>query len=322
MAQLTPEQIKALLAEYGKQGNPQDGQFYNEGDNRYYLPLYENGGVSGGDAGDWQPGQRSGYMAFDKRLRDDGTQRAGDYKTSQFTKYDPSGQQTKTGTMDWMGNTNLRDILEAAAVVGGAGLAGGALAGAGAAGGGGAAGAAGGGGYTFGTTGAIGGYGAATGTGAAWAPAVGGAAGGASFGVNMTPAELASGAHVPGSMLPAGSVAPSVMSGAGGAGGAGSAGSGLGGMGGKLLGAGATLLGGASGAAGGAGGDLTRKMDPRMDQYVYGDQGIMNRTQGLLNQQMSPESMAQWQKMQGVGMGLLQQPVAGNAFERFYGGKK
>jgi hypothetical protein len=323
MAQLTPEQIKLINDYFAGQNN---GQPFELG-GMSYLPRYDQAGDSGA-------GPLTGYMEYEKLASDTNPngQRAGGYKRSGYTNYDAGGNESRSGTMDWMGNENLRQIIQGAAIVGGAGLAGSALAGAGAAGGAGsgAAGAAGGGGYTFGTTGAIGGYGAATGTGAAWAPAVAGGAGAAggatgfSFGVEPTAAELASGVHIPGSALPAGSVAPSVMGGAGGgAGGAGGAGSSLlNGAGGKLLGAGATLLGGLAGKEGAGGGGGGSGMDERMDKYIYGDQGVNQYAQNLLMQQMKPEMQAGWEQMRGRGLSLLNTPVAGNAFERFYGGKK
>lgn len=85
-----------------------------------------------------------------------------------------------------------------------------------------------------------------------------------------------------------------------------------------LLGPAATLLGAAAGAQGkDASQSQTKKMDPRLEEFVYGD--LLPRTKGLLAEEMSPERRAQWNQMRGVGMGLLSQPVAGNAFDRFYG---
>jgi hypothetical protein len=323
MAQLTPEQIKLINDYFAGQNNGQPFEL----NGKSYLPRYDNAGQ--GDSG---MGPLTGYMEYEKLGSDTNPngQRAGGYKRSGYTNYDAGGDEFMSGTMDWMGNENLRNIIQGAAIVGGAGLAGSALAGAGAAGGAGsgAAGAAGGGGYTFGTTGAIGGYGAATGTGAAWAPAVAGGAGAAggatgfSFGVEPTAAELASGAHIPGSALPAGSVAPSVMSGAGGgAGGAGGAGSSLlNGAGGKLLGAGATLLGGLSGSQSGQGEGGGR--DPQMNDFLFGAKGVNPMAQSLLMQQMTPERQAEWDQMRGKGLSLMSGPVVGNGFNLLYGGKK
>ena len=61
------------------------------------------------------------------------------------------------------------------------------------------------------------------------------------------------------------------------------------------------------------------KMDPRLDGPVFGAGGIVPQAQGLLSQQMSPQSQQAWQQMQDVGRGLLSNPIAGNGFSRFTG---
>lgn len=92
-----------------------------------------------------------------------------------------------------------------------------------------------------------------------------------------------------------------------------------GGSGNSLLGLGATALGGLAGSKPQeAGGSQTRTMDPRLDQPVFGD--LIPRTQQLLAQQMTPERMQGYRQMQQQGLSLLGQPVAGNGFNRFYGG--
>lgn len=107
--------------------------------------------------------------------------------------------------------------------------------------------------------------------------------------------------------------------------GGGAAGAG-GGLLGKVLGAGSTVLGalsgGKGGGGGGGGGDVEKKMDPRMDKYIYGPGGLFERSNGLLNDQMTPERSQGWRDMQTVGRGLLNQPVAGNGFERFVKGRR
>lgn len=85
-----------------------------------------------------------------------------------------------------------------------------------------------------------------------------------------------------------------------------------------LLGPASTLLGALTGAQGqDASQSQTKKMDPRLEEYVYGD--LLPRAKGLLAEEMSPARRAQWQQVRGAGLGLLSQPVAGNAFEKFYG---
>lgn len=88
-----------------------------------------------------------------------------------------------------------------------------------------------------------------------------------------------------------------------------------------LLGIGTTLAGALAGSKGGSGSgnqDVTKRMDPRLDEYIYGDGGLFPRAKGLLAEQMSPERMAQWDKMRNVGMGLLGQTPAGNGFDQMY----
>jgi hypothetical protein len=94
----------------------------------------------------------------------------------------------------------------------------------------------------------------------------------------------------------------------------------VGGGGSSLLGLGATALGGLAGAQGqNADSSSTRKMDPRLDQPVFGD--LIPRAQSLLGQQMSPERQQGYRQMQTMGQSLLGRPIAGNDFERFYGGR-
>lgn len=93
------------------------------------------------------------------------------------------------------------------------------------------------------------------------------------------------------------------------------------GSGSGLLGTAATVLGGLAGASKPPGTDVQKTMDPRLDALVYGDNGLFSRTQGLLGQQMDPARSQGWRDMQAKGQGLLQQPIAGNGFERFYGGR-
>lgn len=103
-----------------------------------------------------------------------------------------------------------------------------------------------------------------------------------------------------------------------GAGAAGAAGSLLSGIGDKALGIGATVLGGALGSQGTPDQTQEKKMDPRMDQFVYGD--LMPKVQGLLTSQM-PLAQQAGDQMRMVGSGLLGQPIAPNGFERFTRGR-
>jgi len=59
-------------------------------------------------------------------------------------------------------------------------------------------------------------------------------------------------------------------------------------------------------------------MDPRLDQYVYGD--LMPKVQGLLNTQM-PMAQQAGQQMRQIGGGLLSAPIAGNGFNMFTKGR-
>lgn len=92
-----------------------------------------------------------------------------------------------------------------------------------------------------------------------------------------------------------------------------------------LLGPAATALGAIAGAQGVNKEQTdTRKTDPRVDPYLFGaagSPGLLQYTQGLLNQQMSPAGMAGYQNMQSVGQGLLSNPIAGNGFGAFTKGR-
>jgi hypothetical protein len=89
----------------------------------------------------------------------------------------------------------------------------------------------------------------------------------------------------------------------------------------KLLGPATTALGalaggqtppggaGGAGAGAGAGGML----DPRMEPYIYGANGLLPQAQGLLNSQL-PQSQQAGSQMMTQGAGLLQSPVMGNGY--------
>jgi hypothetical protein len=81
----------------------------------------------------------------------------------------------------------------------------------------------------------------------------------------------------------------------------------------------------------------TSKIDPRLDPYIYGDQGILKQVNDLKNQQLSqgglndlqrqgmqmtqnwltsPEHSQGYSQMQNLGMGLLGKGIAGNPFAK------
>lgn len=86
----------------------------------------------------------------------------------------------------------------------------------------------------------------------------------------------------------------------------------------KALGIGATVLGGLAGKEGTPGKSSETKMDPRLDQFVYGD--LLPRAQGLLGQQM-PMAQQYGNQMMQMGSGLLGAGIAPNGFERFTKGR-
>lgn len=86
----------------------------------------------------------------------------------------------------------------------------------------------------------------------------------------------------------------------------------------KALGIGATVLGGLAGNEGTPGKSSETKMDPRLDQFVYGD--LLPRAQGLLGQQM-PMAQQYGNQMMQMGSGLLGAGIAPNGFERFTKGR-
>jgi hypothetical protein len=81
----------------------------------------------------------------------------------------------------------------------------------------------------------------------------------------------------------------------------------------NLLGIGSTLLGAAAGAKGQDASSTTSKDIPEwLKPYITGQGGLLSQTQQQLTASRSPERMAQWDQMRNVGMGLLNQPIAGN----------
>jgi hypothetical protein len=102
-------------------------------------------------------------------------------------------------------------------------------------------------------------------------------------------------------------------------------GGGAGGLLGKGLGLASTVLGAAAGGQGQKTSQTSeRKMDPRMDPYVYGGNGqtgLLPYAQQLLDKQMAPGYMQGYDDMRSKGQGLLGAPIAGNGFNRFFPGR-
>jgi hypothetical protein len=106
----------------------------------------------------------------------------------------------------------------------------------------------------------------------------------------------------------------------------------------SVLGLGATALGGLLGAKGQQGEQTSQnKIDPRLDPYIYGDQGILKQVNDLKNQQLAqgglndlqrqgmgmtqnflldPALSAGYTSMRNMGSGLLGRGVAGNPFAK------
>jgi len=142
----------------------------------------------------------------------------------------------------------------------------------------------------------------------------------------MQPLELLDLSTVPANMSPmalsrVGAAAGGAAGGAAGAGGAGAAGASLiPGISDKALGLGATVLGGVLGSQETPGQTAERKMDPRLDAYVYGTNGLVPVAAGLLASQM-PQAQQVGQQLNTIGTGLLGQGIAPNGFERFTKGR-
>ena len=67
-----------------------------------------------------------------------------------------------------------------------------------------------------------------------------------------------------------------------------------------------------------------RTVDQRMVPYLYGsgtNPGLLGYTSQQLQRSMSPGVIAGYNNMQNVGQGLLNQPIAGNGFTKYFGGK-
>lgn len=83
----------------------------------------------------------------------------------------------------------------------------------------------------------------------------------------------------------------------------------------SMLGAGLTAAGALAGSQGTPGQTSERKMDPRLDNYVFGQNGVVPMAAGLLSQQM-PMAQQGGQQAFDFGRGLLGRGVAANPFMR------
>jgi len=285
MASLTPEQLAALAQQFQTRKPEASYGGYN------YIPKWQTQ-YSGQDT-QLDP-TISGYRRYAPGTGD----MAGKIDGLTYEDIDASGNVTGTGTFSGIDGGSLWDygpfLMLAAGMAPALLGAGGAGAGAGAAGEAmGASGAAMGdaglmyAGESAATAGSLGGgyMGGAGGVGAA------GAAGAGAAGAGAGGAGAAAGGGLS-SLLPAGAS--------------------------SLLGPAATVLGAVAGSQGTPGQTSERKMDPRLDQFVYGD--LMPKVQGLLASQM-PNAQRYGQQMQTIGSGLLSAPIAGNGFERFTKGR-
>jgi hypothetical protein len=316
---LTPAQIAQIqqMWQQSMQGhvNPTDALAQSGGYN--YVPQYQFSGDGSGaesGSGNSQYTGLAGYRTADGQ--------AGNKNTA-VDLYDPSGNSTGSAKWDmsssWLDNPYLPFALVAAgmapAVLGSMGAGAGAAAGNSFDGGilnstvmngvGGAGGAEGAAGAALGNSFDGGALNSAVMNGGAAGAAGGGAGTLGTMGTLSTAG------------MPALSAMPGEMATLGAAG----AGAGLLGAGSALapyLGLGATALGALAGSQGVKNEtNSTKSMDPRMDALFYGD--LAPRVQGLLAQQMNPQTLAGWQQIQNAGLGLLSQPVAGNGFAKLTG---
>lgn len=118
-----------------------------------------------------------------------------------------------------------------------------------------------------------------------------------------------------------GSLGSRVMGGTGAGGTGGTGGSLLSSLGGNsnLLGTGASLIGGLLGSQGQQGESSSTRDVPEWLKPAIAKQ--LGYAGTLLDQQMAPGYLQGYQDMRNVGQGLLNQPVAGNGFSRFFPGR-
>lgn len=278
-----------------------------------------------------------------------GQSEASDYNGTGYTEYDENGNPISDGTWQNLSGykDDLRDIATAMAIVGGWGALGAGVAGASASGAGAGAGV----GESVSGTYLSGAESAALGGGGAGGPSFatgftdGGTAGGAldtayaggaggvgpNFSQGFTDGGTAGGAldtaytgatagipytgsPSPSLLNPPASAAPAAATTA-----ATTAAGGASGLG-SLLGPIATVVGAVAGGQGQQTENSSqRRMDPRLDEAVFGPQGVVPRTQTLLNDQMAPGAMPGWAQMRQQGQTLMNSPIAGNGYSSFAG---
>jgi hypothetical protein len=307
---LTPEQLQALQAYYAPQGS--GGGFSS------FMPyqadglMYQSNAGGNADSGAGASQPAANYYQYDPNKKETG---------DPFNVYDTGGKFLEEGRFQPDKYWDLVALWAASALGMGTLLPG--MTGAGAAGGGAAVPGVGeaGWGADLGMEGLAG---ATPSSGLAGAvPGVGEAGWGADLGMEgLAGATPTSGmgttlTGVAGGPLAAGGAAGAA--GAAGAGGAGAAAAGGTGLLGKGLGAAATVLGGAAGAQGqDASKSQTQDIPEYLKPYVMKQLGYAG---GLLDQQMAPGYLKGYEDMRNVGQGLLNQPVAGNGFDRLTRGR-
>lgn len=290
--QLTPELLARILAS-------QEPEYYDEASGQSFMPTYGTGRYEG--ESNYIPGEVTGFRGYKwaPGMYSDNYELNG----TQYDQYDAQGNHTGQGTWEGLKKNSAMDTLLPLAMVAapfalsmfpalGAAASFGTnpvLSGASASG------------FAPGAAGAVGGgVGAAGGS-------LSGLPGGAGMDVagfeGLTAADVGLGGGAAGGAAGAAGTGASLLDGAS-----------------KYLGPAATLLGAAAGAKGqGASQTSVKSMDPRMDALFYGD--LAPRIQGLLARQMAPGAMQGFTDMQSVGRGLLNAPVAGNGFNRFFPGR-
>jgi hypothetical protein len=334
---------------YYGQSYSQTGSYYDPSTQRWYLPTYERTGMpSQGVEGVDDTLRQTGYAGY-QNLGKEGGDAPIRYAGKGYDVYDTNGNQTGQsrfgdpngplkGTLSKDGSAT--DYWKAVAMAVLPAL-GGAVFGAGSAGA--EAGAA---GAEVGAGGALAGdatmpgllgagnsglaYGAAIPGLESYAlPLAAGAAGGAAGAAGGGGGAATTGGALQGSsagmsgMAGSNAAFNSAMGGGAGLGAVGAGGGGLSslvsGAGGtsSLLGAGSTLLGALAGSKG-VQSSTTKDIPEWLKPYA---QKALGYAGGLLDQQMQPGYLAGYDQMRSVGQGLLNQPIAGNGFSKFFPGK-
>lgn len=298
MANLTPEQL-ARLQQMMQQGG--QAEYYDAASGRSFMPTFGAGRYEGEN---YIPGEVTGFRGseWSPEMYSDNFEMNG----TQYDKFNAQGENTGQGTWQGLKKNSAMDTLLPIAMLA-APFAMSMFPSLGAA-------------ASFGTNpvtgaagGGMGGAGLGTGSGAfvgeaPWTATGGGAldfgAGSAAGAGGGSGAFLGEGVA---SGIPSWDAAAKVAGGAS-----------------KWLGPAATLLGAAAGGQGQKSSQTSeRKTDPRVDPYLFGNNGqpgLLGMTYDQLTRDQSPERLAQRDQMRGVGMGLLSAPIAGNGFNKFFRG--